>query len=249
MIDLDLTLHSLTNNPLGKGSAYAAARYAIKNDLDVRYALIIKDVKQFKTKLYAGKGFTVFYFQVPSEQLIPGLFYDVVFEFTHGSNTQPSDIMKTPLKVFSNNPAFAFTYAYVCYTNDLIPTYLHNKLSIESKKQPPVIRNKFEQLGFEKSLYFASKYLIDNGYINLASLPVAAFNKFSENTLSNQIMNFEKKLKEVYAFKKEAAEDKDDLIDEEDVKKNKHLAKQKMVYSSKIRPVKKISAIKPIKKR
>lgn len=157
-----LTLHQLLTNPTGPGSGMVNARYRIIQDLDARLAGMIRDGKKFRFISYRDSGRTVFHVQVPSETFAEEFFFDVVIEVDTASGLK-KELLSSPVKVYSNSPAFMFTYAYVANQEGLLIPWLKEKVGHTALTQPPTMRNPVETLGFEKSIYYACQYVLRNG--------------------------------------------------------------------------------------
>jgi len=187
---LKISLRQLVDNPSGKGSAYLAKRAMIKQGLNMTYIKILSRYrKQFFAVPYIYKdGRILFHVKVPSEMYnINKISYDVLFEF------QPTDtnvrLAMRNVKCFSNSPSFIFTYAYVFNQKQLIIDNFKKNLPNQCLTQPPVVRNPIESMGYEKSIYLASRYLIDSSalgdqYIRKFGKPG---NALSEIDLSRRI--------------------------------------------------------------
>ena len=168
-----LTFYQLMNNPSGKYSSYLAKHEVVKDNLFARFQKLLSKYKRFSVKVYYTDaiGRFIFHVQVPSERKnVKPLFYDVIIEFTPQPNMPQGNLKNYSVKFFSNSPAFTFIYAYVANKNDLIPDWIKTKASNESLTVEPMNRNPVQIIGFEKSIYFAGKFLEVIGYLN----PVAS---------------------------------------------------------------------------
>lgn len=140
--------------------------------------------------------------KVPAEKL-PNLFYDVLIMLTPECDSkEDSDSIKADrtlnryrLKLFSNSPNFMFTYTYVLNKNNMIVPKLKNKCSQKALVDPPTIKNPVESYGFEKSCYFACKYIKEKGLLNKAVIDANLY-VFDEFKLQASIASQESKLKE-----------------------------------------------------
>lgn len=159
---LKISLRQLVDNPTGKGSAYMAKRAMIKQGLNITY---IKILSKYRKHFYAvpyiyNDGRVLFHVKVPSEMYnINKISYDVLFEF---DNDDRKRLSMRNVKCFSNSPSFIFTYAYVFNAKSMIIPQFKNNLPTQCLTQPPVIRNPIESMGYEKSIYLASRYLLDS---------------------------------------------------------------------------------------
>ena len=167
------TIIDFLRNPAGSGSGQVSSRYSIIQNLKDRYHKLLADKKTFSYSIYSSKNSIIFYVKVPSESLPPkSIWYDVFIELkSNASQLSKKDFFATEAKVWSNIPAFVFTYAYAAtheadiITWDWIRPYLPKK----ALTKPAEIRNPENIMGFEKSIYFALLYLIENDYFTLKS--------------------------------------------------------------------------------
>lgn len=162
-----ITMKDFLNNPTGKGSASFARRDMVKENLLQRYTKLLSDTNNgINMKCYNDKGSYIFHFKMPSETYGNQLKYDVVLQFIPIGNVTKDDvtIVNYSMKMYSNSPQFMFTYAYVFNKAKLIPKELLSKLSKESLRKEPNIRNPFHTYGFEKSIYFCLLFIKRSGY-------------------------------------------------------------------------------------
>jgi len=182
---LKISLRQLVDNPSGKGSAYLAKRAMIKQGLNITY---IKILNRFRKQFYAvpyiyNDGRILMHVKVPSEIYnINKISYDVIFEF------EPDDRKRLAMrnvKCFSNSPSFIFTYAYVFNAKSILIDEFKDVLPNQCLTQPPVIRNPIESMGYEKSIYIASRYLLDANA--LSDLYLHKFGKPINKTIEYQL--------------------------------------------------------------
>lgn len=156
---IEITLKQYVVNPTGKGSGNVAARYRIRESLNRAFVNIIKyQRKRFQATPYVFPDKIIYHVVVPSE-LGSGLTYDVFIEL----RGEHPDRALRKARFWSNSPSFTYFYAYVMYHTDLMIKDLANKFDDIVLQQPPEIRNPNETLGYEKSTYFAARYLMEGG--------------------------------------------------------------------------------------
>lgn len=199
----EMTVDDLLRNPTGKGSAQMAARKFIIQDLDNRYMkLMINHNKQMDVHCFKSNDDYLIKVKVPAEKYT-GLYYDVLIMLTPNCSTkEDTDSVKTDktlnryrLKLFSNSPNFMFTYTYVLNKNDMIVPIVKNKCSNIALTQAPTIKNPVESYGFEKSCYFACKYIKQLGLLNKNIIDQHLF-KYELFKLQASIKPQETKMKE-----------------------------------------------------
>lgn len=136
-----MTLEQYVNNPTGKGSAFVAARSAIKFGLNNTYIKLLREYrKQFYAVPYIYKnGDILFYVKVPSEDYKNNkIAYDVLFLLEYDKDKKRR---LRKMRLYSNSPSFIFTYCYVYNKEGLIIDKLRDKLPYEALTKAPVIRN------------------------------------------------------------------------------------------------------------
>ena len=198
-----INIRQYIENPY-KGSAYLASRKMIKQGLNIAFLkLFQKHKKQFFAIPYIDSmsGDILFHVRVPSEEYdINKLTYDVLFQIKYDETIRYA---LRDIKMFSNSPSFLFTYAYVYYHEHLIIEDFANKIPLEALVNAPTVRNPIESRGYEKSTYFAARYLLDgmclnDNYINKNK---KSLNSFQILTLQNNIADPEA-IVQIYALAK-----------------------------------------------
>jgi len=207
-----MTIQQFLKNPSGPSSASFARRDLIIENLKNRYSKIRNDPlskNKWKCDIYTDHGQYYFHLKVPSETFRRDLQYDVVIQLLPiGKSASDLTVNNYAVKVFSNAPNFLFTYAYIYNKDDILVSFLKNKISRKALHDAPVIRNKHEIYGFEKSVYFALLYISEYKYNVKSQMPnVIPLNK---NMLNKSIGTCEEKLN-LYnrlKYKKETGETK-----------------------------------------
>ena len=147
----ELTPRKALQNPSGNGTGYTYARYLIKQSLTDIYAQLAK-IKRGNAFIY--KNWAYIHLMIPSTKY--EIDYDVVIKI---EISDESTVMDSPLQLFSNSPAFQYTYTYALNQKGWLPAEFKNKCFERALKEAPVVRNPIEQWGFEKSTFFALMYL------------------------------------------------------------------------------------------
>lgn len=180
-----LTFSEALRNPAGKGSANVGRRSSIIDDLMVRAGTLFKK-KAPELTIYEDGDSYVFHFLIPSEEIKYNIKYDVVLRFSPATEDDTSlrTISDYEMEMFSNSPAFQFTYAYVTAQNNWLLTELRDKISEVALNDAPKDRNPAEQFGYEKSIFF-SLLLMKEYTLNLKS-------KFSGFSPAKRAINWSK---------------------------------------------------------
>lgn len=161
-----MTIKEYIENPMGKGDAVLGQnRQVIVSTLKEKYETLTNH-KEIKMKCYTAALAvpTKYYIHltIPSETERENT-YDVIFEFTKDKNKPMKD---WDVKVFSNSPSFAYTFAYVYLHHDLMIKSLGKKLGKEFIKIEPNTRNKFKVVSYEKYVFFGAMFIIDSKILN-----------------------------------------------------------------------------------
>lgn len=147
-------------NPMGKGAS-ALMLGAMRKELDQQYSELHSKIEL--TWYAIDKKFLIAHVRVPSHS-VDNLSYDVLVELD--IETIPPNISvinPAKVRVFSNCPSFAFTYAKVFYDNgDLIP-WAKDKYNKEILSEDPNKRNPIKLINYERSLYLAFRFITSNG--------------------------------------------------------------------------------------
>ena len=120
------------------------------NTLNIEY-FIDKDNYSYYVKL-----------QVPSNNR--GNTYDVVIHFFTDSNIAVTDhsLRNYNIRIFSNNPVFAYHFGYANYKAGIIIPFLADKLSNEILTTPARHNNPRNAIGYDHSFYIAGMWLMDS---------------------------------------------------------------------------------------
>lgn len=206
-----ITMKDFLSNPTGKGSASFTRRDIVKENLLQRYIKLLENTKNgINMKCYNDKGSYIFHIKMPSETYGNQLKYDVVLQFIPIGNVTKNDttILNYSMKMYSNSPQFMFTYAYVFNRDKLIPKELLSKLSKESLRKEPKIRNPFHTYGFEKSIYFSLLFIKRAGYDRKSVLQSNSIKlKSFKDQVTKNVVHSERTLEENRRLKR-LAEDK-----------------------------------------
>jgi len=216
------TLQQLIKNPSGSGTAYMASRKNIIENLDYHYEKLV-DNKKFRYQVYSKDEVTIFHIQVPSETLEKPFYFDVVLEVDSSSETAKT-ILNAPLKIFSNSPAFIFNYAFVARKEEMLIEWLSKKINKKALTLNPDVKNPPEVMGFEKSIYFAIKYVINNKLFSRETVEPEKLNKkeiLSVIDSDSDILTLYTRAKKAEALKRKKQKLKDKEAKEKKAKNSK----------------------------
>ena len=201
----EYTLQSYMKNPIGAGAASGSQRQAIVDALFGRYRHLLKESGgSFKFNAYKVSDSIILSVKVPSES-VEGVTYDVCIEFM-GVGSLETSLLPKKIKIFSNNFAFVFTYAYVFNQRELLVEYLRPLLPKEALTQPPKTRNPDETINYEKSVVYAILFIQEHRLFMREN-----YNKFlavsNKISIKNAIRSFED-IERDYANKKHLQSEK-----------------------------------------
>jgi len=210
-----ITLDQFLTNPSGKGSSMFGKREEIKKNLNLRYYSLLKNSTKngtFTYKVYIDKNVYFFWFKIPSETY-KEITYDVVLEFVPTDKKQEkfSTINDYSINFFSNSPHMMFTYTYVLNQERLLVDMLKStKYSKEALKNRPKVTNPVEIFGFEKSCYYACKYIMEKKLYTKSEIERNAteITKTTRVELLNSIMSQESKYLQYETIKKKITDAK-----------------------------------------
>ena len=220
-----MNIDEYLKNPYGKGSAFASKEK--QKQLDAEF---LTNKNKFHCIIYLYHKRVIYHVIIPSKSNSTTS-YDVVIE-ADLSKVHEGDatISRVPINVFSNSPSFIFTYANVMKKNDMIPKWLLNKYDKKVKTLSPSIRNTYEIIGLERSIYLSLKYIHLEGKDTLAVINSTAKKITNLSIVSKNIRSQEVILNN----RKSATIKKEENINTHTVEKkkeNKKISKPKLKVS------------------
>lgn len=186
-------------NPMGRGVSIVPNRQIILDDFERRFTKMEKLGKKFPITVYYNNFTDTYFFHiiVPSETVRTNT-YDVVIEFVSGKiinvNKEISNLTNLPIRLFSNNPAFVFSYAYVMTNYNLSVKFLNKKFDKMVLRKEPVTKNPTMTLLYDKSLMFAiisimkDSRLMDCEYLQQIAKPFNESNLFKKIRHQDEIL-------------------------------------------------------------
>ena len=138
------------------------------------------------------------------------LWYDVLLEFDIDTmrDNHTSTINNANVRVFSNCPSFAYTYAHVFNINGDLIDWTRNKYPRDIITKRPEVRNASSIVSYERSLYFAIRYVLSNGRNYKSKINMNIFRVKGYLQISKQIKSLDEIL-DIYRQRK-FINDKDD---------------------------------------
>lgn len=187
-----MTFDQYIQNPMGIKNAVLGSREMYRNMYGVKLdAIMVREMGKIDYHLYKSKDRYYAYIKVPSEK-IDKFYYDVIIEFYPGKDTKTSakSLINYEIRVFSNDPAFVFTFAHAFIKNKMFIIEYSDKMSKEAIKAKAKERNPMDTVGYVKSLFFA--YLIMKRR-NLFE-KVLYSDKYDEKNVKRMIMPADQKI-------------------------------------------------------
>lgn len=180
------TLHEFIENPFGISD----------NKKNEKYEKIYQEMKKKKT--FKIEGYTSIddnYFIhviVPSDSN-PNQCYDVVVLFFTDETVvkKRTTFSNYYVKFFSNSPSFIYRYAYLYKQNGFLIDFLFDKLDQNFINQAPTKTNANFDLFYDKSIFCASRLLIDDEAVALSKLGIILKHKKSKDKFFRDIKSFE----------------------------------------------------------
>lgn len=181
------------------------------------------------------------------------LWYDVLLEFDIDTlrDDTVSTINNANVRVFSNCPSFAYTYANVFNHNGDLIDWVSTKYPRDIITKRPEIRNPYKIVSYERSLYFAIRYVLSNGRNYKAKIDNNTLRVKGYLQIYHQIKSLDE-IMELYHSRKKLNEPKNTKGADEKQKLDPHLkdkeqkkhAKNAVKSVSKTRVTKSISKVK-----
>lgn len=187
-----MTLNEYINNPFPGGVISSQTREMTKAAYRDKFdkVMLREAGTQFPVKFYKGKSSWYIHLKVPSEA-IPNFTYDVVFEFEQVKNALKLE--EQPVRFYSNDPAFVFTYANTFKSHNMFCTDLASKMSKKALSIKAHEKNPANIVGYVKSIYFAYLMCKKFNYLNRTLFESRA-RGYSKKDLQADIMDADLKI-------------------------------------------------------
>lgn len=167
-------------NPMGKGSSVTMLKDT-QNRLNEQYKSLKSKIRLTWYKV--GDKYFVAHIKIPSSSQ-DEMLYDVLLEFNDDTIKDNISVIKdASVRVFSNCPSFTYTYAYVFYKNKDLIEWARTKYRKEILTQRPAQRNAYEIRNYERSLYLAIRFMLEDARYYRESIDVKAKKVRSPKTI------------------------------------------------------------------
>lgn len=210
------TLEQFVNNPFEMGYQPSLQEYAKKYDsLNKRQmikfagALIVDDVYFLRIRVASESASNVWY------DVVVQLFMD---DELKGRNIALNSYY---VKFFSNSPGFVYKYGYLYHQHDMLIEVLANKYPKEVLTVEPNKTNAEKRMGYDKSIYYACRYILDRPLSLLSKTGLSVIQARSAKNFFDGIADFDSVSEDISISKMEASIRKEAKKDQETLKKNK----------------------------
>lgn len=228
-------------------SPFGVSDINVKN-IAIQYEEKYKKLMQSARKIYCenwteSDGMYMIHMKIPSESQ-DGLYYDVVVQFftDDGQLAKQNNLERYYIQFFSNTPSFIYKYAALYKVHGYLIDTLYEKMDPEYSNILPDKANPNYKLEYDKSIYYACRFLQDNNYNILRKTNITLYKKVNMVKFLRSIKDYEmvKTDSELYNLEKGLKKELD---------KDKQQAKEKRKeLINKINPFKRSSAKVPKKK-
>lgn len=182
-----MTPSEYLQNPSGKGSSFVPA--TVRGNLNDQYATMYRNIK---ARYYIiDDARLICHVGIPS-RTVKDLRYDVILEFNI-KNLPPevTNISHLEFKCFSNCPSFVYTYAHVFKRKGFLCNWLALKYPVEVMTDKPETRNSQMIISYERSLYLALKFMVNDGRNRLSFLTKVAEKVESNHAITKWVKPFD----------------------------------------------------------
>ena len=228
-------------------SPFGGSDINIKNTA-IQYEEKYKKLMQSARKIYCenwteSDGMYMIHMKIPSESQ-DGVYYDVVVQFFTDDDqlAKQNNLERYYIQFFSNSPSFIYKYAALYKVHGYLIDTLYEKMDPEYSNILPDKANPNYKLEYDKSIYYACRFLQDNNYNILRKTNITLYKKVNMVKFLRSIKDYEmvKTDSELYNLEKGLKKELD---------KDKQQAKEKRKeLINKINPFKRSSAKVPKKK-
>ena len=228
-------------------SPFGVSDINIKNTA-IQYEEKYKKLMQSARKIYCenwteSDGMYMIHMKIPSESQ-DGVYYDVVVQFFTDDDqlAKQNNLERYYIQFFSNSPSFIYKYAALYKVHGYLIDTLYEKMDPEYSKILPDKANPNYKVEYDKSIYYACRFLQDNNYNILRKTNITLYKKVNMVKFLRSIKDYEmvKTDSELYNLEKGLKKELD---------KDKQQAKEKRKeLINKINPFKRSSAKVPKKK-
>lgn len=168
-----------------------------------------------------------FHVKVPSESQKDGnIYYDVVIRFfTDKADAKASSHLRDYyIQFFSNSPGFIYNYAVLYKNNGFLINALYTKLDPRYFDKLPTKTNSKLELSYDKSIYFACRFLNEKKFKVLNKVGILFGKKLQPDKFFKEIKDFQsvKIENELVSLERKSLKDFSKSLEKDNDKTNKH---------------------------
>ena len=180
------TLHDFIQNPFGITNEKKSDEYEKKYQA-------MKKKSNFKIEGYTSIDDNYFIHVIVPSDSNQNQTYDVVVLFFTDETVvkKRTTFSNYYVKFFSNSPSFIYKYAYLYKENGFLIDFLFDKLDAAYIDKKPLKTNSNFDMFYEKSIYCASRLLLDDEAIALSKLGIILKHKKPKDKFFRDIKSFE----------------------------------------------------------
>ena len=159
-----------------------------------KYSIYLRDNKIRLVAYTEVEGAYYLHVTVPSESAKEESYrYDVVLRFfaTADDVKREGSLRNYYVQFFSNSPSFIYKYAVLYKRHGALIEFLYSKLNPEYADTLPEKTNQSLEISFDKSIYFAAKYLSQHKFRYLNKMGILLQKKKSAKVFFAGIRDFE----------------------------------------------------------
>lgn len=183
------TLDEFLRTPFGRQDL------ELKNqDYDRKYTKFLSENRIRLIAYTIIEGSYYMHLKVPSESAkAENYYYDVVIRFFALSKEVESQasLRNYYVQFFSNSPSFIYKYAVLYRKHGALIEFLFDKMNPEYADTLPEQANKTLEISYDKSIYFAARYLSDHKFRYLNKFGSLLQRKRSPKVFLSSIRDFE----------------------------------------------------------
>lgn len=212
------TLGEFMNSPFGVSTTETKAT---AEKYEEKYKQLAQEKKIYCENWTESDGMYMIHIKVPSESQ-NGLWYDVVVQFFTDDEqlAKQNNLERYYIQFFSNSPSFIYQYAALYKVHGYLIDSLYDKMDPEYSNMLPDKVNPDYKMSYDKSLFFACRFLQDNNYNILRKTGIRLYKKVNMMKFLRSIKDYEmvKADSELYSIEQSL---------KKETEKEKALAKQK----------------------
>ena len=227
------TLNEFLTNPFGLGADPKNFEYNKKfRDLYAQKKIYCENLVEMEDGTY------MFHIVVPSESQ-DKMHYDVVIQFFTDNDeiAKSNSLSRYYIQFYSNCPSFMYQYAALYRVHGYLIEALYEKMDPEFAHTLPDKANPKYKMGYDKSIFFACRFLQENQYSILRKNAMVFYHRVKPKQFFNSIKDYQeiKSDSELYNLEKSLAKET-----EKEKEKAKEVRDKILDHVNPLRPIKKL---------